>query len=183
MKISAIVLMTALLVTLLAPVRATGADEETASKLRARQFVVMGYLGIRSDLERGSGPYLNTLFDLLGTPASDRSALVEEIRSLAAVHLNIMDFADRVTAIHVSSPAGAASTVPLPSGPTVHSGDSIAGALGQLTRGAPVAVYLHGGEIVEGTFVEYQARRLWLRGASRRSVLLRDIAAVNVAKP
>lgn len=175
-KSSRTLLLPILLVCLHSPASAVDPD----ASLRARQFVVMGYHGIVLDLERGSGAYLSTLADLLGVPDAEHGALAGEVQALVKAHPNIMDLADRVGDLQRTSRAVVPTALPVPSGPNVRSGTAIEPALRHATRGTPVTVFLHGGESMSGRFVEFQTRRLWLRGASRRSVLLRDIAAVEI---
>src|SRR5688572_30279336 len=80
-----------------------GAVERNDSQ-RTRQFVVMGYQGITLDLERGGGPYLSTLAELLGIPEGKRGRMAAEVKRLATAHPNIMDFSDQVVALQQSTP-------------------------------------------------------------------------------
>jgi hypothetical protein len=92
-----------------------------------------------------------------------------------------MDFADRVLLLRRAAPANspAVVTVVVPTGPAIYSGDKIENALNHLTRGASVTVFLKTGQQIKGVFIEYANNRLWLRGESRTSILLRDILAVE----
>jgi hypothetical protein len=148
--------------------------------LRTREFVVMGYEGIRSELRKGEGPYLRTLMELLEVPATERDRVQENVRAFAEQSPNIMDFADRVAALaFVPADAPGQAAVVLPSGPNIVSGAGLENALAHLTRGTPVTVYLKSGERLKGVVVEYSAGRLWLRGADRRSARSADILALE----
>ncbi len=149
---------------------------------RTREFVVMGYHGIQMDLGSGKGPYLRTLNDLLRTPAEAEGKITDQLKTLLKTYPNIMDFADQVVLLVASSSAStpvASMKMPLPSGPGVFSGEKLLSALEHLTRGMEITVYLKTGEQLKGMFAEYSARRLWVRGAARRSVFLDDILALE----
>ena len=150
--------------------------------LRTREFVVMGYYGLRSDLEKGAGTYLDTLMALLGAPDEKRGKVADQVRELSRKHTNIMDFADQVLALRSAAAAPAEPSVPPPAGPNVISGPGLENALSHFTRGEPVTVYLRTGERLKGVFSEFNARRLWIRGAPRRWVGLDEIAAVQTEK-
>ncbi len=150
--------------------------------LRIKEFVVMGYEGIRLELRSGNGPYLKTLTDLLNVPPTDSAKTIDQIRSFSKTFPNIMDFSDQVVALRKEQkgPAGTMETsIPIPTGPGIYSGNKLENALSHLTRGMNVTVYLKTGEQVKGGFAEYNMRRLWLRGADRRSFLIDDILAIE----
>jgi hypothetical protein len=152
------------------PARASTDDQQ-----RLKEFVVMGYQGIVSDLSVGQGPYLLTLFDLTKTPANERAKAFEKIQILSKTYPNIMDFADQIVLL---APAGPVTTpdasrspvvMPVPTGPTVYSGDRLLNALDHLTRGMKVTVYTNAAEPFNGYVENYDAHRLWVRGTSRKS--------------
>lgn len=150
--------------------------------LRTREFIVMGYAGLRADLQGGSGPYLRTLLDLLGTPDGQKKVVADRARALLSSYPNIMDFADQVVSLRTvtateSSP-GMETVVPPPTGPGISSGTELENTLLHFTRGRAITVFLRDGRQVKGTFVDYDDRRLWLRGADRRSISLDEIIAV-----
>jgi hypothetical protein len=163
------------------PVAISSANVSIDQGLRAKEFLVMGYQGIVVDLRSGNGAYLSTLMDLLHVPASQRSATIEQVKTLSQTYVNIMDFADRVLLLRQAAPANspAIAAVVVPAGPSIYSGEKVENALNHLTRGAPVTVFLKTGQQTKGAFIEYANNRLWLRGESRTSILLRDILAVD----
>jgi hypothetical protein len=148
---------------------------------RTKEFVVMGYQGIQIDLTSGKGPYLRTLLDLLNTPVDAETKTTAQLKSLLKTHSNIMDFADQVVLLGTKAEevTKAMAEVPVPSGPGIYTGDKLVNALQHLTRGMAVTVTLKTGEQLKGTFVEYSAKRLWIRGADRRVVSLDDILALE----
>lgn len=147
---------------------------------RTRQFVVMGYQGIHLELTSRPGPYLKTLLELLETPTDRERKTTEQLKELLKSYPNIMDFADQVVRLQsvVEKEMGAVP-VPVPQGPSIYTGEKMVDALEHLTRGMSVTVYLKTGEQLKGTFSEYTSRRLWLRGAARRTIALDDILAVD----
>ncbi len=143
----------------------------------------MGYEGISFELSSVEGPYLRTLTELLGVNSDDRSSTLVKVRALAASNANIMDFADRVAELQVmASTLSAVAVIPAPSGPGVYSGDRVDSALTHLTRGMKVTVFTKGGARFSGQFEEYVAGRVWLSGETRRSVLRKDILAVESSR-
>lgn len=149
--------------------------------LRAREFVVMGYQGLQLELRSGTGPYLTTLFDLLGIPSDMEAKTTEQLKVLLKANTNIMDFADRVVELGQATreTAQIIANTPVPSGPGIYSGDTLVNALEHLTRGMAITVTLKTGEQLKGLFGEYSGKRLWLRGASKRTVHIDDILAVE----
>jgi hypothetical protein len=151
------------------------------SQPRTREFVVMGYQGIQIDLASGKGPYLRTLLELLQTPADAEIKTIEQLKAAFKTYPNIMDFADQVVLLGTKGEAAAKvmAEVPVPQGSGIYSGDKLVHALEHLTRGMGVKVTLKTGEQLKGTFVEYSAKRLWIRGGTRRAVFLDDILALE----
>ena len=152
---------------------------------RTREFVVMGYQGLRIELTSGKGPYLRTLMDLLRTPTEAETKTTDQLKALLKIYPNIMDFADQVIMLGVKTEETAKimAEVPVPSGPGIATGDKLVNALEHLTRGMAITVTLKTGEKLKGTYAEYTAKRLWIRGAARRSVHLDDILALESPKP
>lgn len=172
------------------PVVLRAADAPAASSSddlsrRTREFVIMGYEGIRAEMKDGAGAYLKTLMELLGARGERQVVITGEVRMLLARFPNIMDFADHVAALQTSGSDFAAveTVVAPPSGPGIFSGADLENALIHLTKGSPVTAYLRSGQRERGTFADYDARKLWIRGASRRSIPLEDILAVDVSRP
>jgi hypothetical protein len=63
---------------------------------KIKDFVVISYRQIRTDLSKGGGDYLKSLLSMLNTPAADFDATVKKIRGLAEAYPTIPEFADRV---------------------------------------------------------------------------------------
>jgi hypothetical protein len=150
---------------------------------RTREFVVMGYGGIVSELRSGEGPYMRTLLELLKRNADQRTQTIDQIKSLSKAHSNIMDFADEVVKLQLDGPARDVDVaIPVPMGPTIYSGDRLENALNHLTRGMPITIFTKGGGRASGQFEEYAAHRLWIKGTAHQSFLLSDIVAVDAPR-
>ena len=166
---------------------AAGSRGHESAAQRTREFVVMGYEGISYELRTQPGPYLKTLVELLRVNPDQSEKTLGEVRSLARAHSNIMDFADAVAGLQSDAPLPASieaggEAVPVPSGPSVYSGDRLENALMHLTRGMTVTVYTKGGGRYDGRFEDYSSRRLWVTGASRRSFPVDDILAIQSSR-
>jgi hypothetical protein len=162
----------------MAPVRAQNVNSE-----RTKGFVVMGYQGIHFELESGEGPYLKTLMDLLRINPDERSKTIATVRQLSETYPNIMDFADNVALLQQDTAANNKETaVLLPAGPSVYTGEKLENALTHLTRGMEITVFTKGGGQHKGRFEEYGAKRLWLKGAAKKSFRLDDILAIDASK-
>lgn len=173
--VKAVFILTATAVTSLAFAQVENQD------LRIKEFVVMGYMGVQVDLKSGKGPYLRTLLDLLNTPTDAEAGTLVQLKSLGKKHSNIMDFADQVVLLgrKTGETAKLMAEVPVPSGPGIYTGEKLVNALEHLTRGMEIGLTLKTGEQLKGTFVDYSMKRLWIRGAARRSVSLDDILALE----
>lgn len=139
----------------------------------------MGYQGLLFECRSGKGPYLQTLVELLNTPSDEQKKTMNEICGLSEKHPNIMDFAENVTA-YQKGPASIQAPIPVPEGPGIASGENLENHLNHLTRGTAITVHAKGGGRFEGIFEEYSSRRLWIRGASKRSFHRDDIQAVEI---
>jgi hypothetical protein len=138
----------------------------------------MGYEGIRLDLKSNTGPYLNTLIDLMSVGAAVQKEFINQVREIQKGNPNIMDFADHVLAL--STPQiTAAPQVPLPTGDDVFSGDELEVALGHLTKGMRVTVITKSGARYEGKFEDYVSKRLWIRAAKSLHFQLNEILAIQ----
>lgn len=146
--------------------------------LRTREFVIMGYQGLLFESRSGEGPYLQTLLELLNIQPEEKTRILSRIRTLTTSHLNIMDFADQVAQLQ-KGPATAPTDVPLPEGPGIISGKDLENHLDHLTRGMNLTIFTKGGGQFSGIFEEFAARRLWIRGSSKKSFHMDDILAVH----
>jgi hypothetical protein len=144
--------------------------------LRTREFIVMGYQGLMAEIKGESGPYILTLLDLLTIPAEKKEAATRKIYELSKSTSNIMDFADQVIRYRLDMVMGEK-----PIGPTIASDGKLENALFHLTRGMKVTVYLKSGEQLKGTFNDYTNRRLFLRGATKKSVSVDEILAIDTS--
>lgn len=74
----------------------------SGSKSQAvRGYIVSGYNDIRSELSKGSGPYVTTLLKMLDVPESEKDAAVKKIKALSEVYTIIPEFADHVIALYI----------------------------------------------------------------------------------
>ncbi len=68
---------------------------------KAKEFIVIGYNNILSDISAGEGPYLESLMSLLSVPEDQHSSAQEKIRALSEVYTEIPEFADRVVGLYL----------------------------------------------------------------------------------
>lgn len=61
-----------------------------------KQFVIVGYSNIQTDVARGSGDYLNSLYGMLEIPKEARKEALEKIRALSTLYKEIPTFADKL---------------------------------------------------------------------------------------
>ncbi len=165
-----------------------GAAAAEVDALRTKEFLVMGYEGLQHDLASGRGPYVATLMDLLQVPPDRQGAAIARVQSAAASSPNIMDFADRVLAVYVSTGTAArgadtaaplSSVEALPAGIALYSGDGLENALRHLGKGMRVTVYLKTGLKVSGAVSDYDAGRLSIRTPAPRTFKRDDIRALE----
>ena len=71
---------------------------------KAKEFVVVSYRDIVSDLGRGEGEYLSSLLALLRVPDDAREPAIRRLRALAEAYPTIPEFADRVVEAFAASP-------------------------------------------------------------------------------
>jgi len=174
-----------LLLGLLAP---WAVSAESDRRERTKEFLVMGYQGLITELSTQRGPYLNTLLDLLGTDSGQQAQMIGELKVAAKAYPNIMDFTDHVLERYLPKtaapsplpvPPPSSNLVPLPVNASVYTGESLENALMHLGKGMKVTVYLKNGERVSGTVNEYDARRLWIRTPKARSFKLDEIRGLE----
>lgn len=157
------------------------------NQLKAKEFIVMGYQGLMSELTSGEGPYVRTLQDLLQWDPAAKASLTEQLRPLAKAYPNIMDFADHVLVQkwpvgtqHLSPATPVNATLPpLPTTSSLYSGERLESALQHLGRGMKVTVYLRSGEKQEGRAAEYTAGYLWVRTPMMKSYKKDEIRAID----
>lgn len=87
----------------LEPTIANNLDRETlkASDQKAREFIVLAYNNIMSDLAQGKGQYLHTLLGVLEIPDEKSAAAVKKLRALSEVYTNILEFADHAIELYL----------------------------------------------------------------------------------
>lgn len=64
---------------------------------KVKEFILISYKNIQSDLSKGEGEYLSSLLELLKVPREDKAEAVKKLKALSEVYTNILEFADRVT--------------------------------------------------------------------------------------
>jgi hypothetical protein len=77
------------------------ASTEKSKKDRAREFIILSYNQLLSDISKGSGNYLNSLMGLLEIPRGDEAVAVKRIKAFAEAFPDIAQFADQVTAAYI----------------------------------------------------------------------------------
>jgi hypothetical protein len=65
-------------------------------KQKVKDFIVVGYNSLMTDLKRGGGDYLKSLNQMLMVPADKVEEATKRIRALADAYPTIPEFADRV---------------------------------------------------------------------------------------
>jgi len=63
---------------------------------KVKEFIIVAYTNIRTDLNSGSGPYITSLLSLLKVPAENSDDAAKAIKLLASNYPNILEFADEV---------------------------------------------------------------------------------------
>lgn len=84
---------------------------------RVKEFVVTAYRDVSTDIKKGSGTYLNSLYDLLKIKPEQSTETLKRLRALLDAYPNIADFADRVGDLSVPEPSPAVPTIKQPSTP------------------------------------------------------------------
>jgi hypothetical protein len=94
----------------LEPLQANRLNRETLKgpEQKAREFIVLAYSSILTDLTRGQGDYLHSLMGVLGIPIDQQPDAVKKIRALSEAYTNILEFADHTIELYLK---------PLPSNP------------------------------------------------------------------
>ncbi len=69
---------------------------------KAREFLVVGYSNILSDLSKGEGPHISSLLNLLSVPENQYEEAKEKIRALSSVYTDIPEFADHVIELYLT---------------------------------------------------------------------------------
>jgi hypothetical protein len=77
------------------------ASTEKSKMDRAREFIILSYNQLLSDISKGSGNYLNSLMGLLEIPRGDEAVAVKRIKAFAEAFPDIAQFADQVTAAYI----------------------------------------------------------------------------------
>lgn len=93
----------------LQPLQANRMETETLKgpQLKAREYIIIAYRSIVTDLGRGKGEYLQSLYGALQIPKGDQPEALKKLRGLAEVYTDIPDFADHAVAFYMKSPAEA----------------------------------------------------------------------------
>jgi len=63
---------------------------------RVKEFIIVAYTNIRSDLNAGNGPYISSLLSLLNVPQENSEEAAKTVKLIASNYPNILDFADEV---------------------------------------------------------------------------------------
>ncbi len=86
----------------LQPSGSTSLERNTSlsSDQKIKNFIIVGYNNIMTDLSQGKGNYLASLFDLLHIPSNKRAKAVKKLKALSEVYTSIPEFADHVIKIY-----------------------------------------------------------------------------------
>lgn len=71
-------------------------NEIKSEKARVKEFIVMGYNKIMTDIAKGEGEYLDSLVSILKIQDSNRTESIKKIKSLSEVYTTIPNFAENV---------------------------------------------------------------------------------------
>lgn len=74
---------------------------DKSKKDKAREFIVLSYNQIMSDLSKGSGNYLSSLVNILEIPKPEELSTIKRIKSMSEAFPDIAQFADQVTAAYI----------------------------------------------------------------------------------
>lgn len=74
---------------------------EKSKKDKTREFIILSYNQLVTDLSRGSGSYADSLMFQLEIAKSDQPAALKRIKALSEAFPNIAQFADQVTAAYL----------------------------------------------------------------------------------
>lgn len=77
------------------------ASTEKSKKDKAREFIVLSYNQIMSDLSKGSGNYLSSLVNILEIPKSEEGSSIKRIKSMSEAFPDIVQFADQISAAYI----------------------------------------------------------------------------------
>jgi hypothetical protein len=79
---------------------------------KAREFIIIGYRSLITDIKAGKGEYLTSLLDLFSVPSDDRPAATKRLSAFADAYPDIPDFADHVVDAYMKPAAAAAAAAP-----------------------------------------------------------------------
>ena len=87
----------------LEPLGTNRLDAKTAltDRQKTKEYIVLGYRAILSDLRAGEGEHLDSLLHLLRVSVEERPDAVRKIGALAEVYETIPEFADRVIELYL----------------------------------------------------------------------------------
>lgn len=89
------------------------ATERTNSQ-KIKEFIVLGYRPLLTDLKAGHGEYVSSLLDLMNTPKNKREETTRNLYALSTIYPSIPEFADRVNDLAIATPATDADADDLP---------------------------------------------------------------------
>ena len=76
------------------------AATEKSKNDKAREFIILSYNQIMSDLSKGSGNYQNSLMTILEIPKAEENSALKRIKSLSESFPDIAQFAEQVAAAY-----------------------------------------------------------------------------------
>lgn len=74
---------------------------DKSKKDKVREFIVLSYNQIMSDLSKGSGNYLSSLVNILEIPKLEEPSNIKRIKSMSEAFPDIAQFADQVSTAYI----------------------------------------------------------------------------------
>jgi len=68
---------------------------------KAREYILSSYKDIVNDLNKGSGPNLDSLIQMLNIPSADKNSAVKKIQGLSTAYENVLEFANHTIEIYL----------------------------------------------------------------------------------
>lgn len=84
-------------------------DTMRGPRQKARDFIIIGYRNLITDIRGGKGEYLTSLLDMFGVQSDDRPAATKRLAAFADAYPDIPDFADHVVDAYLKAGATAAA--------------------------------------------------------------------------
>ncbi len=166
-----------LLITLCALVSAPRVAHSASNAQKVKEFIVLGYRELTSDLKKGGGQYLFTLYDDLRVKPEEQPEALRKIRALSEAYSIIPDFADHVIEMYKDRLDKTEAITPTTSNPPTPvfkrnpTGD-IDAFFQQRKVGDAVVVALKDGRVIHGVYDGYREEGASIHLRARRGLFL-----------